>query len=242
MDVIVQCNKLLKAYKRGELGFMKMPEDSHPNFSNEDERLTYFTLPMSLNYQRDSYKLWESALKTYNDKETKLVFNIKSSANMPEEQLKEFLLKYKVAMQPNKHIATWKKISTTIFSNWKSIKGLLEYANYDYLKLRDIMQREYKKDFPYISGPKIFNYWCFIIQEYGQIRLKNSEYIEIAPDTHVTQSSVKLGVITLEESKTLSKEEISNRWRKILKGTGINPIDMHPPLWFWSRNNFKYKV
>jgi len=108
--------------------------------------------------------------------------------------------------------------------------------------LRDVVQKEYKKNFPYISGPKIFNYWCFIIQEYGKIKLKNSEYIEIAPDTHVTQASVRLGVITAQESVVLSKEKISARWRELLKGTGINPIEMHPPLWFWSRNDFKYRL
>lgn len=240
--IIVQCKKLLEAYKKGQLGYMKMPEDSNPGFTDENLRLTYFTLPMSLNYQRDSYKLWESALKTYNDKETMIVFNMNSSANMPEEQLRAYLLKYKVALQPNKHIATWQKISKTICNNWKSISGLLKYADYDYLKLRNIVQKEYKKDFPYISGPKIFNYWCFILQEYGKIKLKNAEYIEIAPDTHVTQCSIKLGVISDEESENLSKEKISEKWRIVLKDSGINPIDMHPPLWFWSRNNFQFKL
>ncbi len=35
-----------------------MPEDSNPgNFANAEERLVYFTLPMALNYQRNSYSL-----------------------------------------------------------------------------------------------------------------------------------------------------------------------------------------
>ncbi len=36
--------------------------------------------------------------------------------------------------------------------------------------------------------------------------------------------------------------EISNIWHKLLKGTGIDPIDMHSPLWFWSRSNFQYRL
>ena len=241
-EIIAQCKRLLDAYKKGKLGYMKMPEDSSPNFTDENLRLSYFTLPMSLNYQRDSYKLWDAALKTYDDEEARIVFDIESSANMPEEQLRTYLVKYKLALQPNKHIATWHKISKTILSNWKSIKGLMEYAEYDYLQLRDIVQGKHKKDFPYISGPKIFNYWCFIVQAYGKIKLKNAEYIEIAPDTHITQCSVKLGVISQEESESFTKEKISERWREVLKGSGINPIDMHPPLWFWSRNNFQFKL
>ena len=82
----------------------------------------------------------------------------------------------------------------------------------------------------------------FIIQEYGKVKLNNSEFIEIAPDTHITKCSIRLGVITEKEAETLSKEEISEKWRVILKDTKIKPIEMHPPLWFWSRNNFKFKL
>jgi hypothetical protein len=243
-QIIQKCKKLLSAYEQGLLGQTAMPEDSNPGFSGSDRemQIAYFTLPMSLNYQRDSYKLWESALKTFNDIETKDVFDIKYSANTSEGELRKQLTKHKVALQPNKHIATWQKISKTIFDNWGSIENLLQSADHDFLKLKNIIQKDFKKGFPYLSGPKIFNYWGFIIQEYGKIKLKNSEFIEIAPDTHVTKCSVKLSVITEKEAKTFSKEKISERWREILKGTGINPIDMHPPLWFWSRNGFKFKL
>jgi len=243
-EIISKCRILLDAYQSGKLGYMKMPEDSSPNFSEDEKevRLVYFTLPMSLNYQRDSYKLWESVLKTFNDSETRIVFDVKSSANLDEEQLRELLLKHKIALQPNKHIATWHKISETISENWGSINKLLEFADYDFLKLKDIIQKQFKKGFPYLSGPKIFNYWSFIIQEYGKVKLKNSEFIEIAPDTHITKCSVILGVFTKEESESLTKEKISEIWRELLQGTGINPIDMHPPLWFWSKNNFQFKL
>lgn len=243
-EIRSKCRILLDAYHSGKLGFMKMPEDSNPGFSDEDKesRLVYFTLPMSLNYQRDSYKLWESTLKTFHDPETKIVFDIKTSATINVDILRSCLSKYKLALQPNKHIATWQTISKTILENWGTLGNLLESAQYDFLKLREIVQNQFKKGFPYLSGPKIFNYWCFILQEYGKIKLKNSEYIEIAPDTHITKCSVILGVINKEESEVLPKEKISERWRNLLKGTGINPIDMHPPLWFWSRNNFQFSI
>ena len=233
-EIISKCRILLDAYQSGKLGYMKMPEDFNPGFSEDEKeiRLVYFTLPMSLNYQRDSYKLWESALETFNDPETKIVFDIKSSTSLNEEQLRKLLLKHKVALQPNKHIATWQKISKTISENWGSISKLLESIDYDFLKLKDIVQKQFKKGFPSLSGPKIFNYWSFVIQKYGKIKLKNSEFIEIAPDTHITKCSVTLGVITEEESEFLTKEEISKIWRELLHGTEINPIDMHPPLWF----------
>ena len=156
--------------------------------------------------------------------------------------LRKNLLKYKLALQPNKHISTWQKISKTIYENWGNVENLVLSADNDFLKLKSIVQEEYKKGFPYLSGVKIFNYWSFVIQKYGGVKLKNSEFIDIAPDTHVTQCSVKLGVISRQEANNLSKNEISNRWRRMLAGSGINPIDMHPPLWFWSRNGFIFTL
>ncbi len=238
------CKKLLKAYKVGDLGQTKMPEDSNPGFTeNQTEMsLAYFTLPMALNYQRDSYKLWESVLKTWGDKETREVFDVKKVSKMSDEKLRKLLTKYKVALQPNKHINTWKSITKVVFQEWGSFEQLIKVADNDFLKLKNIIQVKYKKQFPYLSGPKIFNYWCFILGEYGKVQLKNKEYIDIAPDTHITQCSILLKVITREESLKLSKEEISERWRKLLKGSGITPIVMHPPLWFWSRNGFLFKI
>lgn len=243
-SLVEKCRKLLTAYADGSLGQTIMPEDSNPGFSERqlEDRLCYFTLPMSLNYQRDSYKLWEAALKTYQDEDAKRVFDIRWSAEASPEQLRRFLLKNKVALQPNKHIATWQKISQTIFGNWGSLTKLCEVCEYDFLKLKETVQKERKSGFPYLSGPKIFNYWSFILQLYGGVNLKNAQYIDIAPDTHITKCSVLLGVINNAEAISLTKEQISEKWREALDGSGINPIDMHPPLWFWSRNGFLFKL
>ncbi|MFZ4500291.1 MAG: hypothetical protein ACOYMZ_02190 [Minisyncoccia bacterium] len=243
-NLIENCKKLLSAYKAGELGQTKMPEDSNPHFDDiqTEERLAYFSLPMALNYQRDSYKLWESALKTWQDKETRKVFDVLEVSKMSDEELRKLLMKYKVALQPNKHITTWKRIATTIASEWGGFKKFIESTGYDFLVLKNIVQNEHKKQFSYLSGPKIFNYWSFILGEYGGVSLKNKNYIEIAPDTHITQCSVILGVISKEESMILSKDQISEKWRVLLKDTDITPIEMHPPLWFWSRNGFLFNL
>ena len=237
------CSALLEAYKRGDLGQTVMPEDSNPGFGENDNesRIAYFTLPMALNYQRDSYKLWEAALKTYNDPETRFVFDIDEVVKSPEEKLRAALMKYKLALQPNKHINTWQTIANTVYNNWGSFVGLLASTNNDFLNLREIVKLKHKKGFPYLSGPKIVNYWAFIISTYGKIPLTNREFIEIAPDTHITQCSIRLGVITPEEACILTKDALSNRWRNLLRGSNIDPIDMHSPLWFWSKNGFLFE-
>ncbi len=89
-QIISKCRVLLDAYRSGDLGYMRMPEDSSPSFSEDEKeaRLVYFTLPMSLNYQRDSYKLWEAALNAFDDSETRGVFDVGASAGLDEEELR----------------------------------------------------------------------------------------------------------------------------------------------------------
>jgi hypothetical protein len=119
---------------------------------------------------------------------------------------------------------------------------MLVSVDYDFLKLQQAIQITHKKGFPYLSGPKIFHYWSYILGEYCNVKLKNREYIQIAPDTHVIQCSILLGVLTKEETLRMKRDDVSVRWREVLEGTNLSPIDMHSPLWFWSKNGFSYKL
>ncbi len=226
--------EIKRLYDNEKLGVETMPEDAHPEFSTEEQKLAYFTLPMALNYQRNSYKLWEAARSTFNDSDTNKVFDITIANDLTTELLREKLMKYKVALQPNAHIKIWQTLVKT-FSEYNSITKFLSTTNYDFLRLKEIVQKKNKKVFPYLSGPKIFNYWSHILERYCDITWKNREYIEIAPDTHVIQASIELGVVNEQEAQKLPREEISRRWRELLKPLGVAPIDMHSPLWFWNR-------
>lgn len=99
---------------------------------------------MALNYQRNSYTLRENVLKTYHDKATNDVFDIKNSATMDETLLREKLLKHKVALQPNKHINTWSTISKTIFSQRGTLEHFFESMNYDFLQVQKTIQQDFK--------------------------------------------------------------------------------------------------
>lgn len=241
--IVRDCRALLQAYREGMLGDTTMPEDTNPGFGSGEleSRLSYFTLPMTLNYQRDSYRMWASALQTYNDPETRYAFDISRAAGSSRSKLGAALAKHGLAVQPNRHTLTWHTICRTVSENWGSLRGLMEAAGSDYVDLRGIVQGANKRGFPYLSGPKIFNYWSFVLKQYCGVPLKSADLIEIAPDTHIIRCSVRLDVITEKEATRLSREEISERWRSVLKGSGINPIDMHPPLWFWDRNGFRFE-
>lgn len=78
------------------------------------------------------------------------------------------------------------------------------------------------------------NYWLYILSRYTDARFSEREYISIIPDTHVMQCSVKLGIT----NRAATPEHIAAAWKNLLQGTQIQPVDMHPVLWNWSRNNF----
>ncbi len=240
-QILKSITKLRKMHQLGLLGGEKMPEDANPNLpKNSIVNYNYFTLPMALNYQRNSYKLWQSANQTYNDNETKDIFDPKLVLDMNNIELKNALIKYKVALQPVKHTEIWKMICESICSLLNSdIRNLFIYNDRYVPNILNFIQIINKKRFPYLSGPKICNYWLYVIDQYTDVGLTGKEALTIAPDTHVIQASIKLGLIDIELKDNNNIQEIvNNEWKKTLDGTGIMPIDIHTPLWLWSRSGF----
>ena len=107
-------------------------------------------------------------------------------------------------------------------------------------KIRNYIQKENKKKFPYLSGTKICNYWMYVIYQYTDRKYTNIENLTVAPDTHVCKATHKLGLINDEEFNSSNVQQIViDRWQELFKGTKYKPIDIHTQLWLWSRNGFK---
>lgn len=235
-------DKLILMYESGELGGEIMPEDANPQFEkSSNENYLYFTLPMALNYQRNSYTLWENALKTYNDETTRFVFNPKLCLEKSFEEVQYALTKYKVALQKQKQTEIWLSLCNTFVELYDGdIRKLFESLDNDVDKIRNFIQKEKKKKFPYLSGTKICNYWLYVIYQYTDMKYKNIENLTVAPDTHVIKATHRLGLITDEELTRGNVQSIViDRWNELFKGTKYSPIDIHTPLWLWSRNGFK---
>lgn len=119
------------------------------------------------------------------------------------------------------------------------IRNLFKINDYDIEKIRNFIQKENKTKFPYLSGNKICNYWLYVLYQYTDIKFKNVDKLTVAPDTHVVKASHKLGIINDEELNSSNVQLlVIERWNKILEGTKYHPIDIHTPMWLWSRNGF----
>lgn len=236
----VQC--LMAMHRAGKLGGTLMPEDVHPRIESAGAELChYFSLGMSLNYQRDSYALWRAATAAFEDPETRVIFSPTVVAAMTKDELAPLLLKHRVGLQPVKHTQTWHALCASITALCNGdIRKLFWDCDLDIGKIISFVQGTQKKQFPYLSGPKIVNYWLYVMSQYTTIGLRNREALSVAPDTHVIQASRRLGLISSEEeSSAAARATVASKWELLLKGTEIAPIDVHTPLWLWSKGGFK---
>ena len=243
-QVLAAAKTLIQLHKSGALGGEVMPEDANPGLAKGSiENYLYFTLPMALNYQRISYRLWESAKQTYEDPETSDVFSPAAVLEMDDELLRRKLLKYKLALQPNKHPEIWSKLCLTFQERFGgSVKSFFAANNFSIAGIKKYMG-ENKKSFPYLSGAKIMNYWLYVMEQYTDAKFTDREHITVAPDTHVLQASVKLGLIKQEDIENPNiRTIVSEMWETVFEGTDLHPIDIHTPLWLWSRKDFTVEV
>ncbi len=203
------------------------------------ENYLYFTLPVCINFQRSSPAMWAAALATWQDEATRYVFFPELLARAAPEQIRADLVKHKLALQPNKHVLIWTTIAASLRQFYANDpRQLLQEADYDAGTLITLLQTTYRKRFPYLSGPKLSNYWPYILSHFTDAQFKNAHQISIIPDTHVLQSSAKLGLVVPGATPL----QVEAAWRELLKNSGITPAEVHPVLWNWSRNNFLPEV
>lgn len=245
MDKLAVFNKavqLIEYHKNGDLGGSFMPEDQNPNLKlDSKENYLFFTLPMALNYQRNAYRLWESSLAAYRDPITMDVFSPKKVLLMSDDKLREKLVRHKVALQMNKQPVIWRKLCETFTRDFNSdVRVFFNQNNYSVKEIKAYML-SHKKDFPYLSGNKIMNYWLYVMSEYTDLKLIDRENISVAPDTNVIQASLKLGLISKDEFNSSQIQQIvAKRWEEVFEGSEYQPIDIHTPLWLWNRSDFSH--
>ncbi len=145
------------------------------------------------------------------------------------------LAKYSLASFREKHTDIWYRIAMTLANEFDSDpRVLLAHCDYDVITIRELLLTR-KRQFPYLSGPKLANYWLYMLACFTDAPLKNKAAITIIPDVHVVRASVRLGIVPTD---TTDRNAVSSAWFHLLAGTRIAPVDLHGPLWRWSRLGF----
>lgn len=233
-ELIAKVHKLLGLWESDSIP-REHKHEVHPKLPvGSRERYLYFTLPPSLNFQRQSPAMWRSALLTWEDPETQYLFYPEKVVATPYQKVQSDLRKHKLSLQLNKHTDIWVALCKVLHEEWKSDpRALIKEKHSCVTRIINHLQ-ENKKKYPYLNGSKMANYWLYILDSYTDIKLQNKHKLSIIPDTHVQQCSVHLGVSKPGDAP----EDVAALWFELLDGTGIAPVTLHPILWNWSRNNF----
>ena len=237
--ILLRVRCLLDLFRSGKIPTLAEHE-VHPNLPlGSRENYLYFTLPPCINFQRHSPAMWRSALATWNDPQTNYLFFPERVAKQSRSKIQKDLLKHKLALQQNKHTDIWIAISQTLHTFFKNDpRALIQGQQGDIALIKKLIQEDQREHFTHLRGPKMANYWLYILSQYTDAKFQHMEEISIIPDTHVLQSSVALGLV----KEGVGAEDAARAWRELLSNTGITPVEMHPVLWNWSRNNFEPKV
>jgi hypothetical protein len=236
---LARVKQLLAYYEQGLIPTLPQHEVNPGLPRGSRENYLYFTLPVCINFQRSSPAMWASALQTYEDPKTRYVFQPEVLANTPIEKIRADLTKHKLALQPNKHVLIWTTIATTLHTFYNDDpREILHEANHDAGQLVRNLQTIHRPRFPYLSGPKLSNYWPFILSHYTDVVFTNPHEISIIPDTHVIKSTHYLGLA----EATATSLQVELIWKELLQNSGILPSQVHPVLWNWSRNKFLPEV
>lgn len=238
-DTLSKVKKLLDYYETGKIPRLTEHE-VNPGFEKGSrENYLYFTLPVCINFQRSSPAMWASALATWNDEETRFLFYPEQLASKSFEEAQKALGKHRLGLQPNKHTLIWTTIARTLNEHFENDpRAIVTLAEDKITNLLNILQVSHKQHFPYLSGPKLSNYWPYILSQYSDVEWTDPWEISIIPDTHIIKSTAHLGLT----SEIANSDEVAAVWKELLKNSGINPVQVHPVLWNWSRNNFLPKV
>ncbi len=236
--LLTRIKKLHQLFHAGKIPTLAQHEVHPENPKGSRENYLYFTLPPCLNFQRQSPAMWKAAFATWHDPETNYLFFPEKVVNTPYSKVQVDLRKHKLSLQLNKHTDIWTTLCKTLSEEYKDDpRELIKKFDANVPTIIQGLQAS-KKKFPYLNGAKMSNYWLYILDQYTDIKLKNKQLVSIIPDTHVAQCSVHLGIT----QEGVGPEEIAKEWFKLLEGSGLTPVEMHPVLWNWSRNNFQPEV
>lgn len=209
------------------------------------QHVNYITLLVALDYMRPANQLWQAGVKTFEDEDTKWVFDVTSPKLEDINLLIDALKKHKTSKKPEKDARIWQTIAKNIRKLFDSnMKKFLETeckneAELIYCKMKSL----YKKDFPNLTGDKILPLWIRMMKDVCGIEIKKIEKIPFPVDVHTARATVFTGCLTGNNIKTsVSKirTDVDRIWENAAEQTKeFNKFDLDEPLWILSKYGCK---
>lgn len=213
------------------------------------EHLMFITMVVSIDYMRDADKLWQAGRKTMEDSETKWLFSPEIVKNKTLDEIIPAMKKHRLSQKHKRDAGIWKRVSESFANIYDSDpKKLLEECDYDAVK---IFEKKYdirfKRNFPSLSGNKIFPLWIRMLHDNIGIELKNLEKMPIPVDVHIARATFTTGCLhgaytgTIEEAS----QKIDETWKKIIEQVNHPKLkyalQMDESLWHLSKYGCRFR-
>lgn len=234
-------------------GRTDMPEDIIPNsvVRGSLDHMLFITLTVSIDYQRDAPLLWESSRKTFDDPETRYLFNPKALHETPLRKIIEDMQKYRLSKKPQKDANIWRTVGVTFYKKWEGDpRNFLKNCNWDAPTILKRLKNDTHlyngrqvPDYPYLRGDKIGPLWLRMLRDnVGITELKNLDKVPIPVDIHVARATLTTGVVRGEFKGNITHlfDYIRKAWFESVKGLSIKnrpmiALDVDEPLWHLSK-------
>jgi hypothetical protein len=234
-------------------GHTEMPEDTMPTgISNGSlEHLLFITLTVAIDYQRDAIALWRSSRRTFDDPETRYLFDPRALHEAEFSKVITDMRRHGLSQKPKQDALIWRTVGVTFFKKWSGDpRQFLADCGWDAPTVLERLRRDTHiqrnravPDFPFLRGPKIGPLWLRMLRDnVGVADLKALDQVPIPVDIHVARASLCLGVVKGRFSGPLTDlfEHIRSAWFQSTKGLRVKDramiaLDVDEPLWHLSK-------
>jgi len=207
------------------------------------DHLMFITMIVSIDYMRNADKLWKAGRETMEDPLTKWLFSPEEVKDKPIDEIISAMKRHKLSQKHNKDSDIWKRVSVSFATCYESDpRYLFEECGQDAIQLYD---RKYdirfKKNFPSLSGDKIFPLWIRMLHDNVGINLKNLDKIPIPVDVHVARATFTTGCLTGEYEGNIANvtPKIDETWKQIVAHLNHSKLkyalQMDESLWHLSK-------
>ncbi|MDD3626494.1 MAG: hypothetical protein PHV06_04175 [bacterium] len=244
--------------------FQNLPEDIVPEglTKGENDHLIYLSLVSAIAYLRKEERLWASARETFEDKDTKYVFDTKEVVKHEPEKIEEDLRSFGLFINKLvlKHwsigklksvdrrslrendLEIWLNMANALNDFDGNIQKLFENYKYDGLEvLKAFTRAPYASAFPEYHKQRKVEIWLARMRRNALFEINNLENIPMPVGAHIIRTTFLTGAITgkLNSIHVDLDNLISDYWNDVglacKEELNITPIEFQVYLWILSK-------
>lgn len=234
-------------------GMRDMPEDEPPAgvLQGSLDHIMFLALTVAIDYQRDAHALWDSARSTWEDPETRYLFDPAAVSEAPVEMVMQAMKKHRLSKKHTNDATIWQTVAGSFAKKWNGdSRNFLADCGWDAPTVLQRLKKDLHrsdtgsgKDFPFLGGNKIGPLWLRMLRDNaGVTTLKNLNLVPIPVDVHIARASICLGIVKGTYSGKMEPvfQEIHTAWAESVKnleveGRPMIALDVDEPLWHLSK-------